>query len=171
MLVSYSTHLAVAASFPINTINQGVVLNNGDIAYQEKVHFTSNTSRDAGNLFDASWRNWEDCVHGDGSLASGKFYIYGYKFENSGERNVSKMKFINSPSTTSTGIINIYYYSGSSWQPVQNQDRIGFTGRWYAYEEITINFDNVKALYWKIECKPHAQSTQPGYTGLGEWEI
>ena len=123
------------------------------------------SGRLASSLFDDMTTSWDYAFHGGANDIN--FYI-GYKFT-SGQKNISKMSFIQAPALFA-GNLTIQYWDGSSWQNVSNQSQPGFPNPTTASEQITISFDNVLSQYFKVYVEKHISSTDT-YTGLFEWYI
>jgi hypothetical protein len=141
------------------------LLPNGD-----KIHSSSSlyTNRAPISLFDGITSNWNNAWHG----LSGDTTMYAlYEFVNSQAKSVSIMNFGQIPDTSGhyAGVINIYYWNGSSYEEVTYTSGHEFVSTTPG-QVITVSFDRVKSLHFKIQVNRHITNTTP-YVGLSLWTL
>jgi len=113
------------------------------------------------------WNGWNNAWHGH----PGHTTIYAiYEFAYGEEKLVSSMDFYQAPGNNHyAGVINIYYWDGSTFVEVSYTNNNQFVNTIYN-QTINISFHTVQSNQFKIRVNKHAGNGTT-ITGLSEWTL
>jgi hypothetical protein len=116
------------------------------------------------SLIDGVTNNWVNAWHG---FFSTMYAIYEFAGE---EKLVSSMDFYQVPGNNHyAGVINIYYWDGSTFVQVSYTNNNQFVNTIHS-ETINISFNTVQSNQFKIRVNKHAGNGTL-YLGLSEWTL
>jgi hypothetical protein len=122
-------------------------------------------TRNVISLIDGVTNNWDNAWHGPPGPTMYAIYEFAY----GEEKVVSSMDFYQVPFGHYAGVINIYYWDGSTFVQVSYTNNNQFVNTIYS-ERINISFNTVQSNQFKIRVNLHAGNgtTQ---VGLSEWTL
>jgi len=118
-------------------------------------------------LIDGVTNDWANAWHGPYDITT----MYAiYEFAYGEEKLVSSMDFYQVPGNAHyAGVINIYYWDGSTFVEVSYTNNNQFVNTIYS-ETINISFNTVQSNQFKIRVNKHAGNGTT-YVGLTEWTL
>ena len=171
-----ATGASVSAS--VNGVNSLVYESSSlsDTVYKQLVPDTGDYIHSSGffvsgraviSLIDGVTDNWGSAWHGPhGEIHTTMFAIYEFV----DEKFVSSMDFSQVPSHDAyAGVINIYYWDGSTFVEVSYTNNNQFVNLIYS-ETINISFHTVQSNQFKIRVNRHV-SNGTVFVGLSEWKL
>jgi hypothetical protein len=139
-----------------------LVPDTGDYIHSSSTFFGT---RNVISLIDGVTNNWNNAWHGQPGNPT-MYAIYEFAGE---EKLVSSMDFYQVPGSNLTGVINIYYWDGSTFVEVSYTNNNQFVNTIQS-EKINISFHTVQSNQFKIRVNKHAGNGST-LTGLSEWTL
>jgi hypothetical protein len=125
------------------------------------------STRNVISLIDGLTNNWANTWHGPNGITT-MFAIYEFAYGE--EKLVSSMDFSQIFGNGHyAGVINIYYWDGSTYVEVSYTNNNQFVNTIYS-ETINISFNTVQSNQFKIRVNKHAGNGTT-YVGLTEWTL
>ena len=174
-IMSDSVSTVVGTAFKTSIDGSSSILSGGSFQIfpesGDKIHFSSYYSTRTGMaMFDGiisveSGQNPDTHSWLGGNGVDPIYAVYEFS---SGEKQVNSMDFAQNLNNNIAGVINIFYWDGSSFVEVNytNSNELPITLGVYT----KISFETVTSSQFKIQVNKHSTSSS-GYVGMGEWRI